>query len=243
MEEREKRGERWKRASERRRETGGQEEKLGPRLVKRRHRKGETKQTTTGTTQEQLFVSFSFTLVFPRFFFKISFKNNKKNNKNKLTLKSQQLLARWRQDQSIHLATMWSIWNDKFHPSKTNEAFHFLFVLQSQPTQWLLLFVPVATDNAFAKFCWLSLRRIATLCQVPAATEKSSRSTHLPSSLLLLVIPSSIFQFDRKLFQNIDVIAQLCPKLSKVDVGLVMIKSDFFVMIEFGIDNMGVQIH
>ena len=143
MEEREKRGERWKRASERRRETGGQEEKLGPRLVKRRHRKGETKQTTTGTTQEQLFVSFSFTLVFPRFFFKISFKNNKKNNKNKLTLKSQQLLARWRQDQSIHLATMWSIWNDKFHPSKTNEAFHFLFVLQSQPTQWLLLFVPV----------------------------------------------------------------------------------------------------
>jgi hypothetical protein len=38
-------------------------------------------------------------------------------------------------------------------------------------------------------------------------------------------------------------IAQLCPKLSKVDVGLVMIKSDFFVMIEFGIDNMGVQIH
>ena len=42
---------------------------------------------------------------------------------------------------------------------------------------------------------------------------------------------------------NIDVIAQLCPKLSKVDVGLVMIKSYFFVMIEFGIDNMGVQIH
>ena len=37
---------------------------------------------------------------------------------------------------------------------------------------------------------------------------------------------------------NIDVIAQLCPKLSKVDVGLVMIKSDFFVLIEFGIDNI-----
>jgi hypothetical protein len=34
-----------------------------------------------------------------------------------------------------------------------------------------------------------------------------------------------------------------CPKLSKVDVGLVMIKSDFFVMIELEIDNMGVQIH
>ena len=32
-------------------------------------------------------------------------------------------------------------------------------------------------------------------------------------------------------------------RLGKVDVGLVMIKSDFFVIIEFGIDNMGVQIH
>jgi len=34
-----------------------------------------------------------------------------------------------------------------------------------------------------------------------------------------------------------------CAKLSKVDVGLVMIKSDFFVMIELEIDNMGVQLH
>jgi len=96
-----------------------------------------------GDQTNNILFSFRFLspLVFPRFFSKSLSKSLSKNNKNKLTLKSQQLLARWRQDQSIHPATMWSIWNDKFHPSRTNEAFHFLFVLQSQPTQWLLLFV------------------------------------------------------------------------------------------------------
>ena len=134
MEERWKRGGREEKGREERRERarGEKRQEVRRRNLVRDLSKGDTEKGRPNK-QHIIFFSFSFTLVFPRFF--------SKNNKNKLTLKSQQLLARWRQDQSIHPATMWSIWNDKFHPSRTNEAFHFLFVLQSQPTQWLLLFV------------------------------------------------------------------------------------------------------